>query len=102
MKGILIIHPYSKTCLRINFDVLIEKTIWNRLRFRQIADLIEKLSTGYLGTCKYVETFLEGTKKKYWHLYCEDLDHVSPESNNQVIIDLDSLKLKVVVMEVLN
>lgn len=105
MKGVLIIHPYSKTCLKINFDVLIEKTLWNRLRVNRIKKSIEKLKTGYLGgsdSCAYVRKFLKGRKKKYWYLYCEDLDHATPEINMMVVDDLISFNLdEVVVMEAL-
>ena len=97
MKGILLIHPFSRE-KKINFDVLIEKTWINKLLFKRISKIIDKKTNYISSPCSYVRQFLQESKKEYWHLGSDDLDHCDSEYNNKVIDDLTSLKLETVVI----
>ena len=100
MKGVIIIHPftYSNGETIFNFDVLIEKTWINKLRFKQISKMVER-KTSYITTgCPNVKDFMRNSKKKYWHLGSDDLNHCTPEFNNKVVDDLLSLNISNVVV----
>lgn len=99
MKGLLLIHPqkYSDGDVIINFDVLIERTWFNRLRKGRILKIIDK-ATSYFAPYSYVEKVMNERKERYWHLGSDDLNHCNPEYNNIVIDGLIALKLEPMVM----